>query len=334
MARRLSQQQRRRIGENQARQAKAVSAQASDQAQKDSQQALQQGRIIQSHGHNLLLEDDNGQEIPCVPRQNLGSLVCGDLVLWQQTGTGQGVITNLLPRTSLFSRHNQQGRERPLAANIDYLVLVLAPLPEPQPYLLDQYLISAELLGLAAIICLNKTDTMDSNAMASFDARFGHYPALDYPVLKLSAHSQEGLEGLLDLIHDRTSILLGQSGVGKSSLAQALLDNPQIKAGDLSALAGKGRHTTTATRLYHLPKGGALIDSPGVRSFRPGASSMSELEQGFREFRPLLGHCRFSNCHHLNEPDCALLNALDQGLIHPQRLEHFRHMALQLQQRS
>lgn len=330
MARRLSQQQRRRVEQHQARRLEASETQAALATGSDPEN-IHQGRIIQSHGHNLLLENDRGQEIPCLARQNLGPLVCGDQVLWQATGSGQGVIINLLPRASLFCRHNQQGRERPLAANIHFLILVLAPVPKPQPYLLDQYLISTELLGLDAIICLNKTDTLDEADMATFDTTFGHYERLGYPILKVSAHRGTGLDRLKTLMQDRTSILLGQSGVGKSSLAQALLERPDIKAGDLSSLAGKGRHTTTATRLYRLPEGGALIDSPGVRSFRPGGTSMTELEQGFREFRSLLGQCRFSNCRHQDEPHCALLEAMNQGLIHPQRLEHFRHMAAQLQ---
>lgn len=330
MARRLSQQQRRRIEQHQARRLEASGNQVAAPIALDLE-TIQQGRIIQSHGHNLLLENDQGQEIPCLARQNLGPLVCGDQVLWQATGTGQGVITNCLPRASLFCRHNQQGRERPLAANIQTLILVLAPVPEPQPYLLDQYLISTELLGLEAIICLNKIDSLDEVGMASFDAAFGHYEGLGYPLLKLSAHEGTGLKALKRLMQERTSILLGQSGVGKSSLAKALLERPEIEVGALSHQVGKGRHTTTATRLYRLPEGGALIDSPGVRSFRPGAASMAELEQGFREFRPLLGRCRFSNCRHQDEPGCALLESLEQGWIHPQRLEHFRHMAAQIQ---
>lgn len=343
MARRLSHQQRRRIGEQQARRIREAGLENADSDTSNSpgaegagavaQTPIRQGRIVLGHGHSLLLEDEQGRQIACVPRQNLGALVCGDWVLWQDTGMGQGVITGLLPRTSLFVRNDQQGRARPLAANLDTMVLVLAPVPSPQPYLLDQYLISAELLGLEAIICLNKCDLMDGAAMAAFDAEFGLYPNLGYPLVKLSARSGQGLDGLLALLEGRTSILLGQSGVGKSSLAQGLLGDASIKAGSLSIQAGKGRHTTTATRLYHLSQGGTLIDSPGVRSFRPGAASMAELEQGFREFRPWLGQCRFRDCRHLDEPGCALLDALGQGLIQPRRLDHFRHMAGQLQGR-
>lgn len=339
MARRLSYQQRRRIDAHQARRMREAGFDEDDSAQpgadkpgldrsgSEAQTQIQQGRIVLSHGRTLLLEDAQGRVIPCVPRQNLGALVCGDRVLWQDAGTGQGVVTGLLPRTSIFARNNQQGRERPLAANIDLLVCILAPEPSPQPYLLDQYLISAELLRLEVVICLNKLDLLDEAAMAAFDADFGLYPQLGYPVVKLSARNGQGLEALLAVLHGRTSILLGQSGVGKSSLAQSLLGDASIKAGSLSAQAGKGRHTTTATRLYHLPQGGALIDSPGVRSFRPGASSMADLEQGFREFRPLLGQCRFRDCRHQDEPGCALIEALNQGQIQPQRLAHFRHMA-------
>ncbi len=127
-----------------------------------------------------------------------------------------------------------------------------------------------------------------------------------------------------------TSILLGQSGVGKSSLASTLLPDQAIQTGRLSALTGKGRHTTTTTTLYRLESGGSLIDSPGVRSFRPTVKQLADLERGFREFGPYLGHCRFSNCRHREEPGCALQLALEEGRVDPRRLENFRHMAEQL----
>jgi ribosome biogenesis GTPase len=326
MARRLTQQQRRRIGSIQQRRL----TQASRSAEKALQQAdthHRPGRVITRFGRNLIIEDERGMLVPCLLRQNIGQAVCGDRVAWQSTQNNQGVVTALEQRSSVLIRPNYSGHEKPLAANIDRIVIVLAPEPAPRRYLLDQYLLSAELLGMEALICLNKCDLLDDRGQAWFDREFGDYPDIGYRSIQVSARQQQGLDPLLQEIGQGTAILLGQSGVGKSSLASALLPDREIQTGKLSDITGKGRHTTTATTLYHLPAGGELIDSPGVRSFRPMVKTLAELEQGFREFQPLLGQCRFSNCQHGSEPDCALDAAATLGQIDGRRLQTFRHMA-------
>jgi len=285
------------------------------------------GRVIARHGQNLLVQGENHQYTHCLFRQNLGEVVCGDRVVWQPTHDQEGVVTALLPRDSLLSRPDYNGRDKPLAANITQLVVVLAPEPKPTGYLTDQYLVAAERIGVSAIIALNKADLLSENEWRAFHLDFAHYEKIGYPVLHISAKQDNGLAPLQQHLQHHTSILVGQSGVGKSSLINALMPHRNIEEGQLSETSGLGRHTTSAATLYTLESGGEIIDSPGVRSFRLGKLSRQELEHGFREFTPYLGRCQFSNCAHQSEPDCALIEAVEKGEIDPDRLQNFLHMA-------
>ncbi|MGV6827171.1 MAG: ribosome small subunit-dependent GTPase A, partial [bacterium] len=278
------------------------------------------------HGQNVVVEDDNEQLVHCLLRQNLGNVVCGDRIVWQSTGDREGVITAVLDRDTVLSRPDYSGRAKPLAANLSQLVVVLAPKPEPTGYLLDQYLVAAELIGVSACITLNKSDLLSSKEWDSFRERYRCYEDIGYPLLGVSAKREHGLDPLTNHMENQTSILVGQSGVGKSSLINALISNRQAQIGRLSEATGLGKHTTSSTTLYHLPTGGHLIDSPGVRSFRLGEINQSALELGFREFHDYLGKCRFSNCTHNTEPDCALAEAVASGSVCAERLENFHRL--------
>ncbi len=328
--RRLTQRQKGRIEAIQAKRRRQLDERTGDNRQTAPGTVCQEGRIITRHGQNLAVADTEGRLHHCLSRQSIGEPVCGDRVVWQPTTQGQGVVTALLDRSSLLSRPTYGGTEKPLAANIDRLVVVLALEPAPSRYLLDQYLVAAENLGIGAVITLNKSDLMDNQAAIEFDRNFGHYEKIGYPLVRISAKLDHGLDPLSDRLRSTTSILVGQSGVGKSSLVKALLPDMEIQIGRLSEASGMGRHTTSATTLYRLPQGGDLIDSPGVRSFRLGPMNVRQLERGFREFHPFIGRCRFTDCSHDHEPDCALINAIGEGLIHPRRLENYRHMAMNL----
>lgn len=277
-----------------------------------------------------MVQDQQQNLFHCLSRQNIGDVACGDEVVWEQTGDGEGVVTALLPRKTLLSRPTFSSEDKPLAANISQLVIVIAPEPEPSEYLIDQYLVAATRIGVKAIIALNKADLLDDSQWQAMQQRLNHYRDIGYDFIRISARQADGLKPLLDKLAGETSILVGQSGVGKSSLTNALIPDLDLQTNRLSQRSGLGQHTTSASTLYHLPQGGRLIDSPGVRSFRLGDIDREELENGFVEFHDYLGHCRFSNCSHSNEPGCALIAAVEAGKIHPQRLENFRHMAANL----
>ncbi len=274
-----------------------------------------------------MVADLDGAIFHCLIRQNIGHVVCGDRVVWQLTTANSGVITAVLERDSVLARPDYSGRERPLAANITQLVVVMAPEPEPSEYLLDQYLVTAETIGVSVLIAINKSDLLTGPNADNFDRMIATYKKIGYPVIKISALLEHGLDPLNNRLQGETSILVGQSGVGKSSLINALLPDQDIQVGRLSEASGLGRHTTSTTICYDLPQGGRLIDSPGVRSFRLLELSRNELELGFREFRPFLGQCQFRDCSHAKEPGCAIKAAVERGEIEARRLDNFHHLA-------
>lgn len=325
--RRLSKQQQLRVARlHEARKQRA--AESAEQALTSTSTDKQfTGQVIVRHGRSLLLRTNDGRQVHAMFRANLGEVVCGDEVLWQATDDGKGVVVALLPRTSALSRPDYSGQDKALAANITQLIVVLAVRPEPTGYLLDQYLVATERIGVSGLVCLNKIDLLDGPMRADFRQRFAHYEDIGYPVIEISAKTDHGLDPLHTHLQGQTSILVGQSGVGKSSLTNALIPRQNVLEGSLSGATGLGRHTTSAATLYELDNGGRLIDSPGVRSFRLGELGREELERGFREFLPYLDACRFHNCAHLAEPGCAVVDAVERGKIHPSRLESYRHLA-------
>ncbi|MBK1647962.1 ribosome small subunit-dependent GTPase A [Rhabdochromatium marinum] len=332
--RRLSEQQLKRIQAIQDRRRRQRETRAEQQlaeagAAEDG--AAQQGRVAVRHGANLAVEGADGQIIHCVSRRHIGDPVCGDRVIWQPTGAGTGVVIALEPRHSLLSRPDGGGRSKPLAANLTQIAVVFAPEPAPAGDLLDQYLIAAEHIGVQALLLCNKSDLLDEHQHTQgFFASLAAYERIGYPLLYLSMHQRFGMASLLECLHHQTSLLVGQSGVGKSSITQALLPDQAVQIGQLSRATGLGRHTTSTASCYRLPGGGHLIDSPGVRSFRLPPLSRAELEQGFREFRPHLGHCRFADCSHDAEPDCAIRAAVAAGQITPERLDIFHRLGKRL----
>jgi ribosome biogenesis GTPase len=270
------------------------------------------------------VENDDGDVVRCSTRRNLPRTVCGDRVRWQQSSPRDGVITAVLERSTTLNRPDSQGRSRPVAANIDQIIVVIACKPSFEYGMLDRYLVAAELIGASPLIVVNKSDLLDADSRAKLAERLAIYPAIGYTLAFTSNRNSDGLKDLHRHLQGHTSILVGQSGVGKSSLVQSLLPDREIRTGSLSRVTGLGRHTTTVAMLYHVPGGGDLIDSPGVRDFTLGRVDPERLEKGFREFAPYLGRCRFSNCRHFSEPGCAVQNAVRDGGINGLRYENYR----------
>lgn len=304
--RRLSKQQQLRINKNQ-----------NDHL---ADAAPNRGRVLARYSRHVDVQPDDQPEtsIRCHVRANIESLAVGDEVAWLNEGKG-GVIIAVEPRRSLIERPDGLGKLKPVAANIDQVFIVLAPEPEPHTVLLDRYLLAAENAGIDAGIVLNKID--DPKFEEVFEPLLAVYRELDYPVFVISCHHKRGLEPLRQALIDNTSVFAGQSGVGKSSLVNALLPEVEARTGSLSDVVQKGRHTTTTSSLFDLPDGGSLIDSPGIREFHLNHLDRQQIFAGFRELQDVPANCQFRNCQHDQEPGCAVNAFIDEGHMHPIRLQ-------------
>jgi len=291
------------------------------------------GLVLAHFGQTSLVEDDNGEVFRCATRRNLSRTVCGDRVLWQASNPREGVIVRVMERDTTLVRPANNNRVRAVAANLDQIVIVIACKPSFEYGMLDRYLVAAELIGATPVIVVNKSDLLDTESRSKLQQRLTIYEDIGYSLLFISTRSTDGLRDLHQQLKIHTSILVGQSGVGKSSLVQALLPDLDIRTGALSQVTGLGRHTTTVTTLYHLPDGGDLIDSPGVRDFSLSPVAVDQLAQGFREFRHYLGRCRFHNCRHGSEPGCAVQDAARSGVINPRRLANYRELVRMMTER-
>ena len=294
----------------------------------------QTGLVIAHFGVQVEVESTDGelsgQVFRCHLRANLPALVTGDRVVWRPGNQGIGVIVAQLPRDSELCRPDPRGQLKPVAANVDLIVIVFAPMPEPHANLIDRYLVAAEHAGIRPLLLLNKADLIDEQNGPFLNDLLTVYRDLGYPLLEVSARDGDGMQRLKEMLDGHVSVFVGQSGVGKSSLVNSLLPGVDTRVGALSELTGKGTHTTTTARLFHFPGGGELIDSPGIREFGLVHVSRDDVEAGFIEFSDLLGRCRFRDCKHDREPGCALLKALEEGRISPQRMDSYRHILASL----
>jgi len=292
---------------------------------------IDHGLVLVSHGSHGAVELADGKRLDCLFRRSVGRPLCGDHVAIGQSGDQSAVVTAIEPRRNEFVRAGSRGQKQAIAANLDQVLVVLAPTPEPSRDLVERYLVAVHSLRIRPILVLNKAELL---AGAPLDPesplhRLDEYRALGYDVLLTSCKDAPGIAALPPLLEGKTNILVGQSGVGKSSLANALLPDLELQTGDLSRVTGKGTHTTTTTIMYTLPCGGRLIDSPGVWEYGLWTMSPEELEAGFPDFASAHGACKFNDCRHDGEPGCAVRDAVEAGTIRPWRYAAYRRLLQQ-----
>ena len=280
------------------------------------------GRVVAAHGRQYVVELADGILLSCFPRGKRSEVACGDRVDIQRTSDDQGVIEAILPRTSLLYRSNDV-RQKHIAANVDQIVIVVASEPAFSDELVTRALLAAESEEIEPLIVLNKCDLADKLPAAR--DQLAVFAGLGYRIVELSA--RDHAEDLRPHLQGRISVLVGQSGMGKSTLVNALVPEAQAKTREISLALDSGKHTTTHATLYHLDADSHLIDSPGLQEFGLGHLDRQEIEHAFREFRPFLGQCRFRDCRHDREPDCALVAAVEAGQIDARRFALYQRIA-------
>ena len=285
---------------------------------------IMSGTIIAAHGRHYLADVD-GVKYQCVTRGKKTNVAVGDVVHLKQTSNDQAVIEDIAERTTLLYRSDQY-KSKLLAANISRLFIVVATEPSFADDLVSRALVAAEAAGIEAHLILNKTDVVELLPRAR--ERAAVYGSLGYPVHEVSAKAdpEHALATLQPLLAGQSSIFIGQSGMGKSSLINLLVPDADIAVREISSALDTGKHTTTFTRLYWLPGGAAIIDSPGFQEFGLYHLSEGMLERAFVEFKPYLGGCKYYNCRHLAEPQCAVLDAVKDGKIATMRHELYAQL--------
>lgn len=288
----------------------------------------QHGLVIAHYGVSVEVEAQSGEIVRCALRQHLGVLVPGDQVIWRASTHTIGVVVACQPRRTVLGRPDASGDIKPVAANIDTIFITFAPTPAYSLLIIDSYLVAAELLQISPCLILNKIDLISKQQRPEIDNLTTLYQGLGYTLIQLSCETGENVKALQQAVQQHTHIIVGQSGVGKSSLIQQLLPASEVRTGAISTQSQLGTHTTTTARLYHLPQGGALIDSPGIRSFALWRMTPAEIAKGFVEFKPFIDQCKFRDCLHQKEPGCALRQALKDGLIARSRFENFQKLLM------
>ncbi len=275
------------------------------------------GLVINRICNQALIEDEEKLRHKAAIRRHLTQLTAGDKIIFQKDKSGSLVIISMLDRETVLGRFDKQGKIKPVAANVTQMFITFAAKPEPSTLLIDSYLLAAETFGIKPVLVYNKSD------ISPLPKTFSYYQKIGYSLITTSATSNDNLELLHHLSKENSSVFVGQSGVGKSTLISSLLPDIELKQQQISEQSELGKHTTSNSTLYHLADGGDLIDSPGIREFTLSAMPKEALIKGFIEFEPFIGQCKFKNCHHTTEKGCAILKAADDGNISKHRLESY-----------
>lgn len=281
--------------------------------------------VIATFSRRMRLRLPDGYEVEARIKGKRLTPVCGDRVTATTIeNESDWLITEIQKRDNELTRPDSRGRTEVLAANLDYLAAVAAAEPKADWFIIDRYLCAAEIMGVPAAVIYNKTD-LDADT-ASTDVELANYAMIGYDTAQCSAATGEGIDAIGELLNDRCAIIVGQSGVGKSSIINRLLGATLRKTSAVSDKTGEGRHTTVNSVMIPLPDGGSVIDSPGVRDYAPALASTALAAGGFREITAAAQHCRFANCRHLREPGCAVKDRLDSHAISARRYESYKRI--------
>ena len=283
--------------------------------------------VISNFGNEILIRDETGNDHRAVTRSQIPALVTGDHVVWTQTANETAVIEELKPRHGVLSRAIKNNPEKIIVSNVDIALIVCAPKPAYKTGLIDRYLVACELAGITAMIVFNKSDLLTVEEYDAVINELSMYERIGYEIFYISTKEHSNIAQLRNSLNNVTAVLVGQSGVGKSSLIRELIPGAEPQIGDVSDATNKGRHTTTNSALYDINPTTHIIDSPGIREFGLRSLPADELAYGFREFKAVLGQCKFRDCTHHKEPGCAVAMAVKDGRISQKRWESFRTIA-------
>jgi ribosome biogenesis GTPase len=289
------------------------------------------GCVVESYGRRVVvLTADTAERLSCKIHGRKTVVVAGDVVrLQRETGAADSeywVVAERLPRRNVLQRTDSRGGVEDIASNLDQLGIVVAPRPTCDPFIIDRYLAGAGYAGIDSLLILNKQDLIGAGEFGPEEFAFiDTYRQIGIPVVTVSAKRGTGLDALKERLQGRRTLLAGQSGVGKSSLTNALCEGAYRATSDLSVGSGQGKHTTVSSAIVQLPWG-ELTDSPGVRDYAPPVMPLPDIQRGYLEIIKLAGGCRFQNCLHLREPQCAVLAAVASGEIDPRRQESYRRL--------
>lgn len=292
--------------------------------EKNQQDIFKTALVIASYGNQCKIETTDKSVITAKALKSIGNPLCGDKIKFRSEKNNQYVITEILPRKTVLSRRNNLNpKPKQIAANIEQMIIVLSA-NDPVKYgLIDRYLIAAEFSGFNSVIVLNKIDKITDEVLVTLKANMQIYVDIGIEVFYVSATNNTAINTLLSVTNNKTNIVVGQSGVGKSSIVNAILPDMPAVTKEISDSNNKGKHTTTTAFLYSIPDHGKLIDSPGIREFGLWNIEKALLAKGFKEIQQAGEECKFRNCLHQAEPGCAVLKAVDEGIISLQRYQSY-----------
>ncbi|NTS76877.1 small ribosomal subunit biogenesis GTPase RsgA [Catenovulum sp. SM1970] len=329
----LNKQQQRRLSANQSRKLSRKN-QAPEPESSMLGPALS-GLVISRYGQHADIENEQGELKRCDLRRSVRSLVAGDQVVWRELLDGQGgsdgVVEAVEERKSVLTRPDYYDGLKAVAANIEQVVVLSSIKPDLSLQIIDRYLVAVEHMGAQPIIAINKIELLSADELTQVKNDLAYYEQIGYKVYFVSVKDDIGVASLLAELNQQVSIVVGQSGVGKSSLVNILLPETNADVGAISDNSGLGQHTTTVARLYHMPSGGRLIDSPGIREFSLWHLTPEDIFDGFIEFGQYKT-CKFRDCKHKDDPKCGIREALERGLISQSRFDNYHRIIESLAQ--